>query len=57
MGLYLGTSKRKINLNGNKFNINLYSSNIVANSAMLKTVDGVTLKDSNGLYLTIKESD
>lgn len=57
MGLYLGESKVKITSQQVKYCLQLYSSTPVVNGIILKTYDDYILKDSNGLYLTAKESE
>ena len=57
MALYLGDSKVKINLNGIVCSLNLFSSNLILNGILLLASEGYILKDSNGLYLTTKESE
>lgn len=56
MGLYLGSNKKILRINNERRRINLYSSSAI-NGTMLKSSDGYILKDSNGLYLTTKESE
>ena len=51
MGLYLDNKKRKIYLNGQAYAVNL-APKIPAN--VLRSSDGYILKDSNGLFLTVK---
>lgn len=58
MALYLGSSdKLKINLDDIIYNLNLFSTTPITNGIRLLSLDNYTLKDSNGLYLTIKEND
>jgi hypothetical protein len=57
MALYLGDNKVKINLNGIMCSLNLFSSNLILNGVLLLSSEGYILRDSNGLYLTTKESD
>lgn len=58
MALYLGGSdKLKINLNSILYHLNLYSLAPITNGVMLLSSDDYMLKDSNGLYLTAKESE
>lgn len=57
MALYLGDNKVKINLNGIMCSLNLFSSNLILNGVSLLSSEGYILRDSNGLYLTTKESD
>lgn len=53
MALYLGNSEKlKINLDGVVYCLNL-SSRLIDGIRLL-SYEGLTLKDSNGLYLTIK---
>jgi hypothetical protein len=55
MGLYIGSKKRKISLDGAAFHLNLFSINPITNGLKLLSSDGYILKDSNGLYLTSLE--
>lgn len=58
MGLYLGSSdKLKVNLNNIIYNFNLFSSIPITNGIRLLTSDSCVLKDSKGLYLTLKGSE
>lgn len=57
MALYLGDNKVKINLNGIVYSLNLFSSNPILNGVSLLSSEGYILRDSNGLYLTTKESE
>jgi predicted transcriptional regulator len=57
MALYLGNSKRKINLNRLTYRANLSFIKSVINSIKLLSSDGYILKDSNGLYLVAKEDE
>lgn len=58
MALYLGSSeKQKIVLNGTTYYLNLLTKVIVVNGDRLLSSDNYILKDSNGLYLTVKESE
>jgi hypothetical protein len=57
MALYLGDNKVKISLNGTVCSLNLFSSNLILNGVLLLSSEGYILRDSNGLYLTTKESD
>ena len=56
MALYLGGDKVQINLNSIAYKLNLFSSSLILNGILLSS-DGYILKDSNGLYLTSKESE
>ena len=57
MAIYLGGSKKKLIVNNLTFNLNIPSSAPIVNGIMLKSLDNYILKDSNGLYLTSKESE
>jgi hypothetical protein len=58
MALYLGSSdKLKININNVAYYLNLFSKIPITNGIRLLSSEGDTLKDSNGLYLTTKESE
>ena len=57
MALYLGKDAVKINLNGIVYSLNLFSSNPILNGVSLLSSEGYILRDSNGLYLTTKESE
>lgn len=55
MALYLGSEKKNLYLDYNKYKINLYSSTPITNGARLLSSDDFVLKDSNNAYLTAKE--
>lgn len=58
MSLYLGNSKKlKVNLNNIIYRFKLFSENPITNGIRLLSSDNYILKDSNGLYLTIKDGD
>ena len=58
MALYLGSSeKQKIVLDGNIHYLNLFSKIIITNNDILLSSDNYILKDSKGIYLTVKESE
>lgn len=57
MALYLGSNQVKINLNNIVYYLNLYSKTPITNGIKLLTLENYILKDSNGLYLTTKESE
>ena len=58
MALYLGNSdKQKIVLDGNTYFMNLFSKILITNGDVLLSSDNYILKDSNGLFLTVKESE
>lgn len=58
MALYLGSSEKlKIVIDGVKCCINVFSETPIANGIMLLSSEGHILKDSNGLYLTVKEAE
>lgn len=57
MPLYLGNDKVKININGIQYTLNIFSTAPILNGVMLLSFDDYILRDSNGLYLTAKESE
>lgn len=59
MALYLGDSnnKLKIYLNNVIYNFNFFSEAPITNGIRLLSSENYILKDSNGLYLTVKESE
>jgi hypothetical protein len=57
MALYLGSEKVNVNLNGVQYYLNFFSEITITNGIRLLSSEGYTLKDSNGLYLTAKESE
>ena len=58
MALYLGTSEKlKINLDSVVYYLNLFSEAPITNGVRLLSSDNYILKDSNGLYLTVKPDD
>lgn len=58
MALYVGNSdKQKIILNGVVYNFNLYTTIPITNFIRLLSSDNYTLKDSEGLYLTVEEDE
>lgn len=57
MALYLGSKKVKLNFDEATYCLNLLTSTIILNGIRLLTSEGYILKDSNGLYLTVKESE
>lgn len=58
MALFLGSSEKvKITLNNTAYYLNLFSETPITNGIRLLSADGYILKDSNGLYLTSKESE
>ena len=57
MALYLGGQKVKINLNGETYSLKLFTNASIANYIRLLSSEGYVLKDSNGLYLTVMDSE
>ena len=57
MALYLGDKKVKINMDGIVCFLNLISDEHFLNKLMLFSHDNYMLKDANGIYLTVKESE
>ena len=57
MGLYLNGKKVKLNINSASYYLNIYSTAVILNGIKLLTSNNEILKDSSGLYLTVKESE
>lgn len=58
MALYLGSSEQlKLYWDGKLYKFNLYTKTPITNGIRLLSFDNFILKDSNGLYLTVKESE
>lgn len=58
MALYLGSSdQQKVILDGVVYRFNLFTSAPITNFIRLLSSDNYTLKDTNGLYLTVKEDE
>ena len=57
MALYLGSDKIKLNLGGFTYCLNLFSTAHIVNNGWLWSSDNYILTDSNGIYLTIEESE
>ena len=58
MGLYLGDSgKLKLILDNVVYRLNIFSETIILNGVKLLSSDNYILKDSNNVYLTVKESE
>ena len=58
MSLYLGNSaKVKVNLNNVICHFKLFSGSLIINSIKLSSSDNYILKDSNGLFLTVKDGE
>lgn len=57
MALYLGSNRQKISLGSVISCLNFYTTTTIVNGIALLSSDGYMLKDSNGLYLTAKESE
>ena len=56
MALYIGNDKkRKINLNGVTYCLNLFTTTPITNGTRMMSSDGYILKDSKGLFITTKE--
>lgn len=55
MGVYIGSNKIKVNINGTLYKFNLSSP--ITNGVALKSSDNYILKDVNGLYITAKEGE
>ena len=57
MALYLGNDKVKLNLDGIAYKINWHSTILTIEEIILSSFDDCLLKDVNGLYLSMKESE
>ena len=57
MALFFGPDKVKINFAGVQCHPILHVAEQIMNLVKLLSRDGYVLKDSNGLYLTAKESE
>lgn len=58
MSLYLGNSEKlKVNLNNVIYHFKLFSGSLIINSIKLSSSDNYILKDSNGLFLTVKDGE
>lgn len=58
MSLYIGSEKVQITtINNSKLRLNLVPYIITSNVCRLLSSDGYILKDSQGLYLTVKEDE
>ena len=57
MALYLGSEKVKINLNGDVYDLKLFSDKPILNGVLLLSSEGYILKDINNIYLTAKEDE
>lgn len=57
MILHLGSNKFKIYFNGHLCKLNLLSDGILLSGIQLLSSDNLVLRDSNGLYITVKESE
>ena len=58
MALYLGSSEKlKLILNNEVYRFNLFSSNPITNGIRLLSSEGYILRDINGLYLTVIDSN
>lgn len=55
MALYLGNNKVKLNVDGVLYYLNLFSETPIFGGIRLLSSDGYILKDSNELYLVVKE--
>lgn len=58
MALYLGSNEKcKLVLANTKHRLNVFSTKTILNGIKLMSSDRYVLKDSNGVYLTVKESE
>ena len=58
MALYLGNSEKvKIYINNILYSMKLFSETPIFEGAKLLSSENYILKDSNGIYLTVKEDE
>ena len=57
MALYLGNGKVKISINDILHSMKFFSEIPITNGIRLLSSEGYILKDSNGVYLTVKEDE
>ena len=58
MALYLGNNEKlKIIINNTTYSVQLFSETPIFNGARLLSSEKLYLKDSNGIYLTVKEDN
>lgn len=57
MALYFGSDKRKVRIGDILYHFNIVTPAPILQSIMLKSSDDYILKDFNGSYLTVKESE
>ena len=57
MALYFGSDKQKVKMGDILYRFNIVTPLPILQSIMLKSSDDYTLKDFNGYYLTVKESE
>lgn len=57
MAVYLGENRIKINLNGIVYILNLFTTAPILNGIRLLTSENYVIRDSNGLYITVKEDE
>lgn len=55
MALYLGSQRVNVKLGSGNRLIEFYSTTLITNGARLLTSDDLTVKDSNGLYITLEK--
>lgn len=57
MAIYVGDKKQQIKIGDQKCYLNFFTTVPIVNGIQLLSKDGYVLKDSNGLYLTVKEDE
>lgn len=57
MAIYVGDKKQQIKIGDQKCYLNFFTTVSIVNGIQLLSKDGYVLKDSNGLYLTVKEDE
>ena len=57
MAIYLGENKYKIYINKMLYNFDIHTSTPITNAIRLLSSDNFTLKDRNGVFITVKKED
>ena len=58
MGVYIGNSEKlRVSLNDAIYHIKWFSDYPITNNIRLLSFDKLILKDSNGLFLTVKDGE
>ena len=58
MALHLGNSQNlKVYFNGIECHLNTFAEALILDGILLLSLENFILKDTNGIYLTVKESE